>query len=31
MKRNPYTMDIDRKKRYFNCGGFKHLAHYCRI
>jgi len=23
---NPYTMDIDRKRNYYNCGGFGHIA-----
>jgi len=31
-QRNPYTMDIDRRKNRncYSCGGFRHLARNCR-
>ena len=31
-QRNPYAMDVDRRKNrmYFACGGFGHMARFCR-
>ena len=30
IKRNPYAIDINRERKYFNCRGFRHMACYCR-
>jgi len=27
---NPYTMEVDKKRNCYACGGFGHMAHYCR-
>ena len=29
-RRNPYTMEIDRGKNCYTCGGFGHMARHCR-
>jgi len=29
-QRNPYTMDVDRERNCYACGGFGHLARHCR-
>ena len=29
-QRNPYTMDVDRGRNYYACGGFGYMAWYCR-
>ena len=30
MRRNSYTMEIDRSRNCYSCGGFRHLARNCR-
>ena len=30
LRRNPYAMEIDRGRNCYTCGGFGHMAHYCR-
>ena len=27
---NPYAIEIDRRRNYYACGGFGHMAHHCR-
>ena len=27
---DPYTMEIDRGRNCYTCGGFGHMAHHCR-
>jgi len=27
---DPYTMEVDRGRNCYACGGFGHMAHYCR-
>ena len=27
---DPYTMEVDRGRNYYTCGGFGHMAHHCR-
>ena len=27
---NPYTMNINRGRNCYNCGGFEHITRYCR-
>jgi len=29
-KRNPYVMEVDRERNCYACGGFGHMAQYCR-
>jgi len=29
-RRDIYTIDIDRGRNCYSCGGFGHMAHYCR-
>jgi len=29
-KRDPYIMDVDRGRNCYACGGFRHIARYCR-
>jgi len=29
-RQDPYTMEIDRGRNCFACGGFGHMAHHCR-
>jgi len=29
-QRNPYTMDVNRERNYYTCGGFGHMAWHCR-
>jgi len=29
-RRNPYAMEVDRGRNCYACGGFGHLACYCR-
>ena len=31
-QRNPYAIDVDRRdnRTYFACGGFRHMARFCR-
>ena len=29
-RRDPFAMEIDRGRNCFACGGFGHMAHYCR-
>ena len=29
-RQDPYAMKIDRGRNYYACGGFGHMAHYCR-
>ena len=29
-KRDPYVMEVDRRRNYNTCGGFGHIAHHCR-
>jgi len=28
--RDPYAMEIDRRRNCYTCGGFGHMAHHCR-
>ena len=30
LRRDPYAMEIDRRRNCYTCGGFGHMAHYCR-
>jgi len=27
---NPYAMEVYRRRNFYACGGFGHMAHYCR-
>ena len=27
-RRNPYAMEIDKRRNYYACGSFGHMAHY---
>jgi len=27
---NPSAIDIDKERNYYNCGGFGHIARYCK-
>jgi len=29
-RRDPYMMEVDRERNYYTCGGFGHMACYCR-
>jgi len=29
-RRDPFTMEVDRGRNCFACGGFRHMAHHCR-
>ena len=29
-RRNSYAMKVDRERNCYTCGGFGHMAHYCR-
>ena len=29
-RRNPYVMEIDKRKKCYACRGFGHMAHYCK-
>jgi len=29
-RRDPYTMEVDRRRNYYACGGFGHMARHCR-
>ena len=29
-RRNPYTMEVDRGRNCYACGGFRHMARHCR-
>jgi len=29
-RRDPYAMEIDWRRNYYACGGFRHMAHHCR-
>jgi len=29
-RRDPYTMEVDQGRSCYVCGGFGHMAHYCR-
>jgi len=29
-RRDPYVMEVDRGRNCYTCGGFGHMAHYCR-
>jgi len=29
-RRDPYTMDVDRERNCYVCGGFGHMAQHCR-
>ena len=30
LRRDPYAMDIDKRRNYYACGGFRHIAQHCR-
>ena len=30
LRRDPYAMGIDWRRNCYTCGGFGHMAHYCR-
>ena len=30
LRRDPYAMEVDRRRNCFACGGFGHMARYCR-
>ena len=30
LRRDPYTMEVDRGRNCYACGGFGHMAHHCR-
>ena len=30
LRRDPYVMEIDRRRNCYACGGFGHMAHHCR-
>jgi len=29
-RRDPYAMEVDKGRNCYACGGFGHMAHYCR-
>jgi len=29
-RRDPYTMEVDKGRNCYACGGFGHMAHHCR-
>jgi len=29
-RQDPYTMEVDRERNYYACGGFRDMAHHCR-
>jgi len=29
-RRNPFAMEVDRRRNCYTCGGFRHIAHHCR-
>ena len=29
-RRDPYTMEVDRGRNCYACGGFRHMAYHCR-
>jgi len=29
-RRDPYAMEVDRRRNCYACGGFGHMAHHCR-
>jgi len=29
-RRDPYAMEVDKRRNCFSCGGFGHMAHHCR-
>jgi len=29
-RRDPYTMEVDRGRNCYTCGGFRHMARHCR-
>ena len=30
LKRDPYTIEVDRERNYYAYRGFEHMAHHCR-
>ena len=30
LRRDPFAMEVDRGQNCYTCGGFRHMAHYCR-
>ena len=30
LRQDPYAMEVDRGRNCYTCGGFGHMAHYCR-
>ena len=30
LRRDPYVMEVDRRRNCYACGGFRHMAHHCR-
>jgi len=30
LRRDPYTMEIDRRRNCYTCRGFRHMARHCR-
>ena len=30
LRRDPYVMEVDRRRNCYACGGFGHMAHNCR-
>ena len=30
LRRDPYTIEVDRGRNCYACGGFGHMAYYCR-
>jgi len=29
-RQDPYVMEVDRRRNHYACGGFRHMARYCR-
>ena len=29
-RRDPFTIEVDRGRNYYACGGFRHMARHCR-
>jgi len=29
-RRDPYTIEVDRRRKYYACGEFRHMAQHCR-